>query len=498
MQTESSNERGQERLNVGTSQRFAWTTCRSVCRVAATLLLIAAPCACSRHSAAEDGLVQSPDHIVLKNGITVLLRPLEETDQIAIEALYRVGFLHEPKGMTQAAHLLEHLMCNCATASFEPGAAMDLLNQKGMANAETLADMTHYDYVLPASELEFALRVEAERLTSLQITREIIAQEAPRCYAEADFVERNPAAGMLKHAFMALNQAWMHGQTSALIRGGLEDIPLDAIERLHRTNYRPENLTLVLVGGFDRAKAMTLIEKYLGVIERGTPIDSPSIDWSKVPKRMTVKWDSTVRAVCVAFPPPADAYDRILLSLWGGMLMQRLMTDDEIKAVADSTFCSNHLWGVDRLPFFVYATAKKDVTSDQLAAVLVKRIQLIASETPSRMMIAQIRMLCNQLVTSSGEVDWNALRRMVTMVEAQGMDTDRATRIAIGQTALNCGITYLLFGADPAAMGKRIQATSADDLHRIIKATVQSDKQHITMLLPAGDATDAEGGTGAD
>lgn len=485
MKIESSDRRNHQQSGVRASDRFAWTICRSACRAAATFLLFAAPFACSRHSAGEDGLVQPPDRIVLKNGITVLLRPIEETDQIAIEALYRVGFLHEPKGMTQVAHLLEHLMCHGATASFEPRAAMDLLNQKGMANAETLADMTHYDYVLPASELEFALRVEAERLTSLKITREIIAQEAPRCYAEADFVERNPAAGMLKHAFMALNQAWLHGQTSALIRAGLEDIPLEKIERLHRATYHPENLTLVLVGGFDRAKALTLIEKHLGVIERGTPVELESIDWSKVPERMTVKWDSTVRAVCIAFPPPADAYDRILLSLWGNGLMQKLMTDGEIKAVAESTFCSNHLWSVDRLPFFVYATAKKDVGTDQLAAVLVKRIQFIASETPSPLTILPIRSVCYQLVVSSGQVDWNALRKMVTMVQAQGMDTERATRIAIGQTALNCGITYLLFGADPAAMGKRIQATSADELHRIIKATVRSDKQHITTLLPA-------------
>jgi predicted Zn-dependent peptidase len=85
--------------------------------------------------------------------------------------------------------------------------------------------------VLPAGDLELALGIEAQRLSSLKITPEIIRQEAPKCYQEAAMVEQNPQAGMLKHAFMAFGQAWGHGLGQARVRSGLEEIPAADLER---------------------------------------------------------------------------------------------------------------------------------------------------------------------------------------------------------------------------------------------------------------------------
>ena len=45
----------------------------------------------------------TPKHVV--DLMTVLLG-----EDMEVEAFYDVGFLHEPDGMTQAAHLLEHLV----------------------------------------------------------------------------------------------------------------------------------------------------------------------------------------------------------------------------------------------------------------------------------------------------------------------------------------------------------------------------------------------------
>ncbi|MFB3104278.1 MAG: M16 family metallopeptidase, partial [Pseudomonadales bacterium] len=284
------------------------------------------------------------ERVVLDNGVTVLLLPMPEADQVAIETIYNVGFVHEPKGMTQAAHLLEHLACNAATGNYKANEAMNLLNQLGMANAETLPSWTHYDYVLPANKLELALEIEAERLTSLKIDREIVRVEALRCYQETDFVERNPASGMTKHAFMALNQAWRHGMTSALVRGGLEDFSIEELENFHRAFYRPDNLTVVIIGGFNRDQAFELLEEHLGDVRPPKQSRLAAIDWSRIPNRTTVRWDAKVRAVCLAFPPPSNRRDQIALSLLGAALTQELMKDPQINDVANTVTCTNHLW----------------------------------------------------------------------------------------------------------------------------------------------------------
>ena len=47
----------------------------------------------------------------LRNGVPVTVNTIDQADDIAVEVAYSVGFLHEPGGMVQASHLLEHLVC---------------------------------------------------------------------------------------------------------------------------------------------------------------------------------------------------------------------------------------------------------------------------------------------------------------------------------------------------------------------------------------------------
>src|SRR5262249_49940359 len=151
------------------------------------------------------------------NGATAILQPIAGVDQVAIEAIYDAGFIDEPKGMMQAAHLLEHLACDGPTKSYKLNESYEELRQVGIINAEALPDWTHFDYVIPSGQVELVLKVETERLTSLEITREALAQEIPRVYAKVDSIEANPQAGMANYAFMAFLHAWHYGETRSAI-----------------------------------------------------------------------------------------------------------------------------------------------------------------------------------------------------------------------------------------------------------------------------------------
>ena len=175
----------------------------------------------------------------LENGIHLIVNPVSEAKDVGVETIYQVGFIDEPAGMVQASHLLEHLVCYSPGAGFETREAMNWLNDVGMANAETLPDMTHYDYAAPAEHLEKILMIEAARLQQTSFDPAIIASEAERVYQETHWVEKSPLAGMAKHAFMALSHVWRHQSTEALVRGGLDEMDPEQLLNFYRQQYRP-------------------------------------------------------------------------------------------------------------------------------------------------------------------------------------------------------------------------------------------------------------------
>jgi predicted Zn-dependent peptidase len=430
-----------------------------------------------------DGRALAHDVQVLDNGLTLILHPIRPADSVAIETLYDVGFVDEPSARTQATHLLEHVVCRAATASYRPGESMDLLNRIGLGNAETLPDLTHYDYVVPATKLELALRIEAERLTSLRITPEIIKAESPRCYAETDSVERNPQSGMAKHAFMAFSQAWRHGEKHALVRGGLETITPGELTKFYKATYRPDRLTVVLVGGFEPAQAEAMVRQSLGTVSKRPPQSRTPIDWKRAPADTTVTWDGRVRAVCLYFPPPDDPDQRFLLSLLGTVLFPEMTNDDSLKSMAEMVLVTSAVWGVGELPFFVYATAKPQKPLDQVQRSLSKRLQQVLAE-PLEPRLAVMRQVAEQLARAGDDTTTDHVRLLAnTMAKQLGIPREKAIQMVLGQTALNLGIAHRLLGSAPKTRLAAVHRFTTDNLKALVAQTLDASGTRVIRVV---------------
>ncbi len=329
---------------------------------------------CFPFARGDDASDTMPERIQLDNGVTLLLAPLPEAKIVAVETFYAVGFCDEPAGMTQAAHLLEHLMCQGATKSYGPGESFAILRKLGMANAETLPTFTHYDYTAPSDELKTILKIEGERLSSLKITPELISDEADKCHEEAQHVYKTPESGMVKHAFMALFQFWNHGATEVRVRSGVDQLPADKLKSFFRAQYRPDQLTIAIVGGFKKDEALVLAKEHLGSIPSRKAEQKP-LDWNALPLRAHLTWDADVHAVCVYFPPPADPGDRALLSVWAMVMGVRLAERPDLRTIANMICASNTGWPVGELPLFLYATAKTKDKIPQIEQVLKDRFR---------------------------------------------------------------------------------------------------------------------------
>lgn len=439
----------------------------------------------SAHPTFAAGERPEPSTTMLDNGIKLLLAPIPGTAHVAVQAIYPVGFFHEPAGMTQVSHLMEHLICQSATRNFAAGESFSQLNVRGMANAETLPALTHFDYMLPPGDTDFAFRVEAERLSSLRMSLPVIQQEAFKCYQEVGFVEKNLQAGMVKHAFMALFQAWRHGSRRASIRSGLERIPLKRLTAFRNAWYRPETLTLVVVGAFDKDRALEAARGYLGTL---TPIGRPGVaelDWSKIPKKTTVTWDGPIHAVCLALPPAKTATDNLLLSLWGAVLIPQLSVDPEIKRAADMVVSSNVTWPVGPLPFFVYAAAKSEADAKQLEPLLRRKL-LQASKAQIKITdIGQLRMFCGQL-TQSLDTSAEAVHRNARMVaERTGLGAAKAESMVLGNLALQWGL-HEVSGLSVAAYELGRRSVTLKGMRDALDRNIDESRLIVTFLKPGG------------
>jgi zinc protease len=108
---------------------------------------------------------------------------------------YRVGAADETDGQSGVAHFLEHLMFKGTAA--HPG---DEFRNRvaaigGDENAFTSSDYTSYFQRVAKENLGEMMRFEADRMTNLVLTDEIVATERDVVLNERrDRVERNPDA----------------------------------------------------------------------------------------------------------------------------------------------------------------------------------------------------------------------------------------------------------------------------------------------------------------
>jgi predicted Zn-dependent peptidase len=136
-------------------------------------------------------------------------------------------------------------------------------------NAFTNEDMTFYFESLPANRLELWFWLESDRLKN-RVFREFYS-ERDVVYEERRLRTESTPTGVFDESFDALfwdasPYAWpVVGWPSDL--AGITKAQADEYYALY---YAPRNLTAVLVGDFDPARALALAERYLGSIPAGS------------------------------------------------------------------------------------------------------------------------------------------------------------------------------------------------------------------------------------
>jgi len=209
---------------------------------------------------------------LLDNGLRVTASHDPLAPGAAVNLWYDVGSADDPPGASGFAHLFEHLMF-AGSAHVRDGQHNVILEALGgMSNATTSPDRTNYYETVPLGAFELALWLEADRLSSLRVSRSSLATQRGVVHEEKRQRYDNQPYGDQLELMLGLGFPEGHPYATPTIgvMSHLDAASLADVQAFHTTWYRPDNASLVVVSPLEDAQVFRSVDKYLGWIEPGT------------------------------------------------------------------------------------------------------------------------------------------------------------------------------------------------------------------------------------
>ncbi|QEH34875.1 Protease 3 precursor [Aquisphaera giovannonii] len=239
--------------------------------LAALGIALAGPLAAARGDSAPPKKITSVEGITeyqLANGMKVLLFPDPSRPKVTVNLTVFVGSRHEGYGETGMAHLLEHMVFKGTPDHPDiPGA----MKERGADfNGTTSDDRTNYFETLSATDdnLEFAIKLEADRMVNSRIRGEDLATEFSVVRNEFERGENSPE-NILSQRMASVAFEWHnYGKSTIGNRTDIERVPVDSLRAFYRKFYQPDNAMVVVAGKFDESKALELVNKYFGSLPK--------------------------------------------------------------------------------------------------------------------------------------------------------------------------------------------------------------------------------------
>jgi zinc protease len=337
----------------------------------------------------------------LPNGLRFIVHEDASIPMVAVDVWYHVGSGYEEPGRTGFAHLFEHIMFE-GSANVPEGEFDNLLEAAGAVNnGSTNPDRTNYYEILPASALELALWLEADRMgglletmsqQKLDIQRDVVKNERRQSY-------ENRPYGMFWETAAAALYPRGHPYSWSTI-GSMEDLSaatLEDVESFFRRFYVPNNAVIAIAGDVEIGEVRTLAERYFGWIPAGEPVAMPNLPVPPVPETRHITLEDRVTLPQVNLMwrgTPAYAADdaaltalaHILTRGKNSRLYRRLVYDEQV-AQSVSAYHDSQLVSGD---FYVRVTAREGLALDALEAAVLEAVASIAAIPPRTDELARV------------------------------------------------------------------------------------------------------------
>jgi zinc protease len=337
-------------------------------------------------AAAAQAQVFNPTTFMLGNGMQVVVVENRRAPIVTHMVWYRAGAADEQPGKSGIAHFLEHLMFK-GTATMAPGEFSRVIARNGgRDNAFTSWDYTGYFQSVARDRLGLVMRMEADRMTNLVLSDEVVLPERDVVLEERrQVVDNNPGSRLREQMSAALFVNHPYGRPIIGWEHEIRGLTRDDAIAWYRTWYAPNNAVLIVAGDVSPDEVRALAEQHYGPIPaRAVPVRvRPAEPPAQAARRIVLK-DERVRqpslsrsylAPSLARGETRHAYPlEVLADILGaqsGRLYRALVVERQLATSSGAAYSSDAL---DLSSFSLWASPRPGVTVEQVEQALDEEI----------------------------------------------------------------------------------------------------------------------------
>jgi zinc protease len=221
----------------------------------------------------------------LANGLELIVIPDHRAPVVTHMIWYKVGAADETAGKSGLAHFLEHLMFK-GTAKNPAGSFSQVVaTVGGQENAFTSNDYTAFYQRVPSEQLKVVMEFEADRMTGLQLTDQVVLPEREVILEEQNQrIGNNPRARFGEQIDAALYLNHPYGKPVIGWRHEMEQLSRDDAIGFYRRFYAPNDAVVIVAGDVEPDTARKLAEetygkvaRHAGILPRQRPQEPPPV-----------------------------------------------------------------------------------------------------------------------------------------------------------------------------------------------------------------------------
>ena len=234
------------------------------------------------------------DQKVFANGLRAYVVHYDSPGLVAYYSVVRTGSRNEVEpGKSGFAHFFEHMMFR-GTEKYSQEAYNAVIKEIGAdSNAYTSDDLTVYHILAGKAALPRIVEIEADRFQNLKYSEPDFEKEARAVLGEYNKGASNPFQKMFEALFDHAFTRHTYKHTTIGFLKDIENMPHEFAysRQFFDRYYRPDNVTLVVVGDVATEVAWDLIEKHYGGWKSGPPRPVvPSEPAQTAEKRAALGW----------------------------------------------------------------------------------------------------------------------------------------------------------------------------------------------------------------